>query len=113
MKNAIRLIMLFAAITAPVWAAKKGSVTIPRDVSVGSTQISPGQYKVSFEGSGPNVKVTLTKSGAAPIVLEAKLQPGSKGAASVTLGTQNGASVLKEIDLDGAILILEVADVKQ
>ena len=110
MKNAIRLIMLFAAITAPAWAAKKGNVTIPQDVSVGLTHIAPGQYKVSFDGSGPNVKVTLTKSGSVPIVLEAKLRPGERGTTYATLVTRNGARVLKEIDLDGATLVFEEAD---
>lgn len=110
MKNALRLIVLFAAMTTPLWAAKKGSVTIRQDVSVGSTHIAAGQYKVSFDRSGPNVKVTLTKSGGAPIVLEARLQPGEKCAPYVTLDTRNGATVLKEIELDGALLVLEKPD---
>ena len=110
MKNAFHLIVLFAAMTTPLWAAKKGSVTIPQNVSVGSTHIAAGQYKVSFEGTGPDVKVTLTKSGGPPIVLEARLHPGDKGAAYVTLDTRNGATVLKEIELDGVLLVLEQPD---
>lgn len=110
MKNTFRLIVLFAAISAPLWAASKGGVTIPQDTSVGSTRVAAGEYKVSVDGSGPNVKVTLAKSGSAPIVLEAKLNPGPKGTPFVTLSTKNGASVLKEIDLNGVILVFEAAE---
>jgi len=51
--------------------------------------------------------VTLTKSGSAPIVLEAMLNPGPKGNPFVSLSTKNGVSVLKEIDLNGFILVFE------
>jgi len=111
LKNASRLIVLFAGVTSSLWAAQKGSVTIPQGVSVGSTHLTPGQYKVSFDGAGPNVKVTLTRSGSASIMLDAKLQPGERGApSSVTLVTRNGTKVLKEIDINGEILVFEEAD---
>jgi len=107
MKRAFRIIVLFAAISTPLWAAKKGNVTIPQTVSVGSTHIEPGDYKVSFDGPGPDVKVTLSRSGAAPIVLDAKLQKGAKGASTATIVKKQGASFLKEIDLDGVTLVLD------
>jgi uncharacterized protein involved in high-affinity Fe2+ transport len=40
MKNAFRLIVLFAAIATPVLAANKGNVTIPQNTSVGSTHVA-------------------------------------------------------------------------
>lgn len=107
MRNTFRLFVLFAAISTPLWAARKASITIPQDVSVGSTHIGAGDYKVSFDGPGPDVKVTLTKSGTAPIVLDARLQKGARGPSMAMIVTKQGARFLKEIDLDGAVLVLD------
>lgn len=39
------------------------SVTIGDAVTVGSTQLKPGQYKVEWQGSGPAVQVTFVRNG--------------------------------------------------
>lgn len=70
----------------------------------------PGQRTESasiLEGPGPDVKVSLTKSGPSPIVLDAKLVAGKKDNVSVTIGTVNGVRVLQQIDLKSATLVFE------
>ena len=91
----------------PLFGSKATTVNIPEAVTVGSTQIMAGDYKLSYEGSGPAVKVTLTRSGSSPIVLDAKLVPGKKDYISVTLGTTEGVRVLQEIGLKNGTLVFE------
>jgi len=110
MKSFLKYSFLLALLVTPLFAAKNADkVTIAQSVSVGSTQIAPGDYKVSWEGSGPAVKVTLAKSGTAPIVLDAKLVSAENGGGSVLVGTENGVRVLQEIDLSHASLIFAPA----
>ena len=73
MKRLLASFLAFATLTTPLLAAKKSTVTITENVTVGLTQIRAGEYKLSYEGEGPTVKVTLTRDGGAPVVLDAKL----------------------------------------
>jgi hypothetical protein len=103
MKGLFTFAAMLALLVPPVFAAKTTTVTISQAVTAGSTQIAAGDYKVSYEGSGSAVKVTLSKSGTAPIVLNAKLLP-DKGTGEVSVGTDNGARVLQQIALPGGTL---------
>jgi hypothetical protein len=109
MKSILKFAFVSALLVTPLFAAKTASVTIAQQVSVGSAQIAPGDYKVSWQGSGPAVKVSLTRSGSAPIVLDAKLSAGQKGGGDVLVASQNGAQVLQEIDLSNATLVFDQA----
>ena len=92
---------------SPLFGSKATTVNIPEAATVGSTQIKAGDYKLSYEGSGPAVKVTLTRSGSSPVVLDAKLVPGKQDYVSVTLGTTEGVRVLQEIGLKNGTLVFE------
>lgn len=107
MKALLRSALMFALIATPLFAAKTATVTIPEALTVGATQIAAGEYKVSYEGAGPQVKVTLTRSGASPIVLDAKLVTADKGKSSVTFDTVNGIHVLQQIGLKSGTLVFE------
>jgi hypothetical protein len=50
------------ALKSALWARLLEAVT------AGSTQIMAGDYKLSYEGPTPAVRVTLTRSGSSPIV---------------------------------------------
>lgn len=98
--------LLFALLTAPVFA-KTYNVTIPQAVTVGSTQIPAGSYKLSWEGNGPVVKVTMTRSKTAPIVLDAKILNQKNGLddPGVVTGAVGGVTVLQEIQLKSTTLV--------
>jgi len=40
-------------------AATKGSLQISHLVTVNGTQLKPGEYKVEWDGNGPNVEVSI------------------------------------------------------
>jgi len=106
MRKLIGSVLMLAMFTSPLFAAKKSTVNFVEPVSVGSTRITAGEYKLSYEGAGPAVKVTLERQGASPIVLDAKLSPGN-GQNSVTYATVNGTRTLVEIKLSKATLLFE------
>jgi hypothetical protein len=108
MKRLLASLLMFATLTSPLFAAKKSTVSFGENVTVGSTQIRAGEYKLSYEGEGQTVKVTLARDGSSPIVLDAKLIPVAHGQASVTYATENGVRTLRQIDLSKASLIFEV-----
>ena len=112
MKKLLGLALMSALFITPLFAfplfgSKTTTVNIPEGAMVGSTQVTAGEYKVSYEGSGPAVKVTFARYGSSPIVLDAKLVPGKKDNVSVTLGTNDGVRVLQQIDLKNGTLVFE------
>jgi hypothetical protein len=112
MKRLLGLALMSALFVTPLFAfplfgSRTTTINIPEKVTVASTQITAGEYKLSYEGSGPAVKVTLTRSGSSPIVLDAKLVRGKKDNVSVTLGTSDGVRILQQIDLKSGTLIFE------
>ena len=106
MKKLLVSVLMLAMFTSPLFAAKRSTVSFAESASVGSTLIAAGEYKLSYEGAGPTVKVTLTREGKSPIVLDAKLTAGS-GQSSVTYSTENGVRTLREIDLTKVALLFE------
>lgn len=116
MRKVLGLVVICALFTTPMFASKlfgnKGTtVYIPDLVTVASTQIAAGEYNVTYEGAGPDVKVTLLKSGKAPVVLNAKLVAGKNNGPSVTLVTVNGTRVLKQMDVKGGTLVFDETEV--
>jgi hypothetical protein len=106
MKKLIGTVLLYALTASPVFAAKAHTINIPADASIAGTQVAAGTYKLSYEGSGVAVKVTLAKQGGAPIILDAKVAP-SNGPDAVMLDTVNGVRVVREIDLRSVALVFD------
>lgn len=114
MKKFAQLAVAVALLATPLFAAKKTTVTIPNDVTVGSTQIPAGDYKLTYDGAGPAVKVTLLQPGRPPIALDAKLVQSRNFSQSVTLGKKpTGERVLMEIDLGRTTLIFDTPQVTE
>lgn len=107
MRHLLRTAVAIAFLAPPLFAAKATTVRIPEPVTVGLIKVPAGDYKVTYEGAGPDVKVTMVQSGKAPILLGAKLVPSEKASRSVTLGTVNGVRTLHDIQLTNATLIFE------
>jgi hypothetical protein len=108
MKKLVPFALAFALFATPLFASKKATVTIPENVTVGSTPIQAGEYKLTYEGSGPDVKVTLSQSGHSPVVLDAKLVPSHTGTESVTMRGTSGERTLVNIDLGKTSIVFQV-----
>jgi len=84
------------------WARNKArSVEIPYVVQVGSTRVTPGNYKVEWQGTGPAVEVSFLQYGKTVVTVPGTLKTNDdqvKEDAIVTEATSADTSTLKEID---------------
>jgi hypothetical protein len=77
------------------------SVSITDPVHVGSTQLKPGNYKVEWQGTGPDVQVSFMQDGKTVATLPGTLKTDDTQItqdAIVTDTAGNNAGALREID---------------
>jgi hypothetical protein len=75
---------------------------------VGTTAITPGTYKVTYEGTGPTVQVTVSNDKKSVATFPAKAVAGKNGT-GVTTDTRNGVSTLLSIQLSDVSLQVQGA----
>lgn len=82
--------------------AASGRVTLSQDTSVNGTKLAAGDYKVSYDENGSDVKVTF-KQGKKEFTAPAKLEQTNTQPADALVGvsTQNGSRELKSLQLAG------------
>jgi hypothetical protein len=109
--------ILFAAamvLTVPAlaFAASKNSanVSLDRPLDVAGTELAPGQYKLSWEGTGPDVTVVFTVGKKTIATTSAKLVSNRNNQEAIETTTASGnRSVLQAIDLKNLRLQFESA----
>lgn len=107
MKHHFAFAIMLASLSVPAFAAKNSqTVAITDAVKVGSTQLTPGSYKVSWTGAGPNVQVTIAERGGESITVPAKLVPSKNGRVALQTNSVGGANVLESIQLSDLSLVL-------
>jgi hypothetical protein len=84
------------------WARNKAhSVEIPYIVQVGGTRVTPGSYKVEWQGTGPTVEVSFSQYGKTVVTVPGTLKTNDDQVsqdAVVTEATSADTTTLKEID---------------
>jgi hypothetical protein len=73
-------------------------VDIPDAVQVGSTQLEPGNYKVKWEGAGPDVQVTFLRDGKTVATFPATLKTNDGQVTQDQIVTNSENKTLSEID---------------
>ena len=107
MKRLLGYAIIFASLSVPVFAAKNSqTITLTDSVKVGTTQLSAGNYKVTWTGTGSNVQVTIAEKGKATVTVPAKLMDAKNGHVAVITNTVGGVTVLDTIQLDNMNLVL-------
>ncbi len=91
------------ALPATAFAKDKneGNLLLSDPVQVGSTQLEPGNYKVEWQGSGPNVSVDILQDNKTVVTAPAKLVTYTEGQDAVVTGPAAGdpqKTALQEID---------------
>jgi hypothetical protein len=108
------LVMGLALLLASsAFAATKASLQLSSPVTVNGTQLKPGDYKVQWEGSGPNVELSImqgknviAKASAHVVDLD---KPAAQDAA-VTRKNASGPSSLTGLRFQGKKFALELAE---
>ncbi len=112
MKRLIGYAMLAALVSFPAFAAKNSqSITLPGTVKVGSAQLSAGDCKVTWTGTGDNVQVTFEQRGKAPVTVAAKLVPEKHNSNAVMTNALGGVDLLEAVQLSNFSLFLQPSQV--
>ncbi len=107
MKRFLGYVLVLGSLVVPAFAAKNSqSLTLTTPVTVGTTQLPAGDYKVTWTGTGSNVQVTIAQKGKATVNVAAKLVDAKNGHVGIITDTVNGATVLQTIELNNANLVL-------
>jgi|SRR5215471_16073588 len=80
----------------------KTSITIPESAQVGSSQLKPGDYKLQWEGAGPDVQVAFVQNGKTVATVPAKLvdkKDVPRSDAIVYKAGNGNSRTINEIDL--------------
>jgi hypothetical protein len=95
------LLSIFAMLSLlSVFARNKNqqSVNIPDTVQVGSTQLKPGNYKMEWQGTGPDIQVTFLRDGKTVVTVPATLKTNDDQVTQDDIVTGSEDKTLEEID---------------
>lgn len=107
MKRFFGFALIAGLLSIPAFAAKNAqTLTIPTAVKVGTTQLSAGEYKISWTGANDNAQLTIEQKGKTPVTVPAKIVDAKNGHVGVVTNTVNGAEVLQTIQLNKLSLVL-------
>ncbi len=97
MKLGIFLLILGLAIST--FAATNAHIRINNDVSVNGTKLTAGEYKVTVDGNGPDVKVTFAQGKEVKATVNGTIAKDTTGNGydSVVYSKTNGGTVISEI----------------
>jgi hypothetical protein len=86
------------------FAANKGSLSVQEPVMVNGTRIAVGDYKVEWEGTGPNVELSITQGKKVIAKVPAHmvdLSTPSPSDATIVKNNGDGVRTLSEVRLSG------------
>jgi hypothetical protein len=86
------------------FAANKGSLTVQEPVMLNGTKLAAGDYKVEWDGKGPNVELSITQGKKVIAKVAAHmvdLDSPAQGDAAVVKNNGDGTRSLTEVRLSG------------
>jgi hypothetical protein len=104
---------LAVLLASSAFAATKGSLQISHPVTINGTQLKPGDYKVEWDGSGPNVEVSISQGKNVIAKTPAHvvdLTAASTNSAAVTHTNSDGSSSLAGARFGGKKIALEFGE---
>jgi hypothetical protein len=107
MKRFLVFAMMLTLLSAPAFAGKNSqNVNIPAAMKAGSTELPPGDYNVTWTGSGSEVQVTFisTKNRKAVATIPAKLVTETNKDERLETDSQGGTDVLQRIRMKNMTL---------
>ena len=91
------------------FAASQGPLEVKENVSLNGKQLAAGNYMLKWEGTGPNVEVTIIKNKNVVATVPARLQEVARAAskdATVMHINDDGSKSISEIQFSGKKYIL-------
>ena len=95
------MLALLSSVDALARDKSKHSVEITESVQVGGTQLKPGNYKIEWQGTGPEIQVNFVRDGKTIATVPGTLKTNDAHVTQdeiVTDTTSSNTQTLKEID---------------
>jgi hypothetical protein len=103
-------------LASSAFAVTKANLQIFNPVTVNGTKLKPGEYKVQWDGSGPNVELSIMQGNNVLAKVPARLiqldQPANDDAA-VTRKNDNGPNTLAGVRFHGKKFALELGEASE
>jgi len=100
-------------LTTSAFAATKASLTLQSPTTINGAKLKAGEYNLEWDGSGPNVEVSIKQGRKVFAKVPAKIvelgSPANNSAAVVTLG-DGGARTLAGARFEGKKFALELGE---
>jgi hypothetical protein len=100
-------------LASSAFAGTKANLQLSSPAVVNGTQLKPGDYKLEWEGAGPNVEVSVMKGKAVVAKVPARvvdLPSPSINNAAVTTKNNDGTTALTGARFEGKKYALEIGD---
>jgi hypothetical protein len=102
---------LAVLLASSAFAATKGSLHLQSAATINGTQLKPGDYKLEWDGSGPNVEVSILKGKNVVTKTQAKVVGLSSPAlndAAVVQKNDDGTSSITSVRFEGKKVALDL-----
>jgi len=100
-------------LASSAFAATKASMTLQSSATINGAQLKPGDYKLEWDGSGPNVEVSIVKGKKEIAKVPAKVvdlnSPATNNAAVLKVNG-DGSSTLAGVRFEGKRFALDLTD---
>lgn len=114
MKVTKSLVLGLAVLLATsAFAANKGSLQVQEPISVNGQQLKPGDYKVQWDGTGPNVELSIMQGKKVVTKVPAHvvdLSSAPNSDAAVVKNNADGSKSLSEVRFGGKKYALAVGE---
>jgi hypothetical protein len=114
MKVTKSLVLGLAVLLATsAFAANKGSLQVQEPISVNGQQLKPGDYKVQWDGNGPNVELSIMQGKKVVTKVPAHvvdLSSASNADAAVVKSNADGSKSLSEVRFGGKKYAIAVGE---
>ncbi len=100
-------------LASSAFAGTKGDLVLQSPATVNGTKLKAGEYKLQWDGTGPNVEVSITQGKTVVAKVPAKvvdLKAPSPNNAAVVKNNDDGTSTLAGARFEGKKFALELGD---
>lgn len=97
-------------LTSGAFAATKAKMQLNNPITVNGTKLNPGEYRLEWDGAGPNVEVSIVQGNTVVAKVPAKvvdLKSAAEGPMVLTRDNADGTSVLTGARFGGKKFALE------
>ena len=111
MKRLSYCALILALLSVPAFAAKNSqTVNFPDSVKVGTSQLPAGDYKITWDGTGSNVQITLQQKGVQhPVTatVAAKVEDQKNKTSGFTMKTKDGVNTVETLQFTRYNVVFE------